>query len=236
MANLVRASSWKNQKPPPGARINWGHPLARGLYLANIGGRDELVRGLSMTPNGCTPGVTTPYGSAWKVPNGSFYATPPRLIGPRFSTFSRFMVTTIGAGDQTLQAMGGAASNAGWYVAVNTGDGIRLAFGNINYYTLSGTIQSSRPTDVTVTCPANGGTATGYVDGMRSGASAVGTMSTPTTSIWELGANGTGGGSGVGGIMTGSISISYLWDRVLRADEAAWLHAEPYAFIQGPGW
>jgi hypothetical protein len=52
----VIASRWRETKPPLGARVNWGHPLARGLIAAvpanEPGGpMYDLVSGLAMQPN-----------------------------------------------------------------------------------------------------------------------------------------------------------------------------------------
>src|SRR5678810_530534 len=102
---LFRTSKNTNTKPPMGAQINWGHPLAKDLvvyFVFNEGG--GIARSLVI------PYVPSTTSHSWKVGgiglSGSFNGTTdgikatdfPSTYTGRYSIASRVVPTTVSAG------------------------------------------------------------------------------------------------------------------------------------------
>lgn len=243
--NLVRARSWGQVKPPPGARIDWGHPLAQGLVFASVvnpqGGMPvDLVTGAQgAAANGVTAWGQKAYTEVqftkassqsvkWPA-SGPYMAVPSvglsaMVVGfhtaPTTSSLDTFLSNQSGNKGFGLFCHGGPifgyTNNIGSGTLTSAGPDLTAG----REYVILGTY--SRPASL-LTC---------YLDGVvRSSGACSLTLVAPGQGP-EMGHSG--GGDLGNSYTNGGVGLGYIWHRALSADEAQWLRAEPYAFIAPP--
>lgn len=243
MAVLIRPRRWGRVKPPPGAHIDRGHPLAQGLQVCVIlnGSSRPVDLALNQTctiPNGLTLGnsaygeelsrftsASSQYVNLGAVPMGGDLA--------QFTIATRFYVTGYAAG-QILVAKDRDTGGRPFTLDVSTSQNARFYVEggtdilNANFVTAANTVYSA------VGSWVGGGFMGFYRDGVL--------IESKTATVTSLAASPTvdlriGGRhySGFEDYLGGGLSYAYVWNRALTRNEAAWLHAEPYAFIQPPG-
>lgn len=243
VAVLIRPKQWGQQKPPPGAAVDYGHPLARGLVMAHL-----LNGGLTSFDS-----VSGRLLSATTI--------PPKVDqrGMRLDTQGMGLSVTAYSRPQppltvamSAIALGTPTNGAGYFGMVpdNAGGGpFATAFLDNN----------------------NGPVRFGFSDG-GSFVNIVDTVSAPTTvgvpfmavgvhrralgvEIWRNAVLGNSSATARGdvtynataqlfvGIPTGApttrnptsiVQWGYIWNRALTASDIQWLYAEPYAMFVQP--
>lgn len=231
-------------RPPLGAQIDWGHPLARGLLVAVPGADYETVRGGVSSNTGCTvrgtrgglglysPGGTGPKAE-WHRPTLTGLAATEFTLAARVSLTSAPSLAncfTIGANMSTTGTGAGDLRgillfNGHWYFWGGSADWDS----GVNFDT------TGTPRDVVFT--GDGSDAQPvvrlYLDGQlvaTSNGSLTGNLaalgSTNTPYVTFAGRHVSGGDS-----LTGALHRGAYWNRRLSNEEVAWLAAEPFAFL-----
>ena len=234
---------WTPQtKPPPGASVDWGHPLARGLV-----GDWSCLEGAGSATQDLANSVVCPLnGATWKGPSilcdaTSEYifcgdATVLNLGRLTFAMkFRRSAWTThaVLASHRTAAAIGHfflfALATATPAYALQFDDMI----GGVQHrWNTAYAPPQDDWTHVVITW--DGVTKKLYVNGAL-GNSAAGAVSgdlSPSGLSLYLGRDSLAAQY----TLNGEIEFARMWDRALTPAEIAWLHAEPYAMIQAPVW
>ena len=234
-------------KPPAGtAQINWAHPLAPSvcfLFNEEAGNVVDLVRGdrgVFENPANTTWQRTS--GGAGVTFNGSLdstidltsssarYASPPPFsvevwwnwqTGNK-NTYSGPMYNRVAsqAGFQLIDQ--GNGGGTGYNPSILPWNGTAEETSAAAYFPVQ-----SRPfnSKFLFTCVDYSTRCRGYVDGIEQAFQA------GTGGGWGTSAKAVNIGNGYQPI-SGTILKVSLWPRVLTANEAAWLAAEPYAFLR----
>lgn len=249
MANLVRSRSWGLVRPPLGATIDWGHPLAQGLRFAAL---YDSSRGLA------GPDLVTGYAPSTTPAAYGYPASGRHFPGVRFDgattagwNYGQLAGTNL-TGQISIMAI---ASSTGthWQDVSNpvlisrdsntAGRGYTLDVANNGgnaswrFYNSgggAGTLQATMTPDKLQHVIATDNTTTEsnfYVDGFL--IHNAGTTGAPSSTTANLRV-GRRDYAAFEGYWWGYISMAAIWDRVLSKQEAAWLYAEPYAFLQAP--
>ena len=216
-------------KPPPGAEIDWGHPLARGLVgclLFNEGsgiGVNNLVDGRNASI-GNTPGATW-RGQGVHIPDlaDDYIALPTARWNPNVGTFTLAIVpSSFTVNNYYWDSLGSrfllflsSATQVGLY----TGGSSRGAWTH-------GWSAGQRQI-LSLTWPAN----TLYVNGRFANDFSDGALGAIGATLYI--------GQRFDFTNRGADTIYEYCadhDRALLPDEIRWLHAEPYAMIQAPVW
>lgn len=243
------ARSWGQVKPPPGAQIDWGHPLAQGLTFCALfnerSGRPiDLVRGGMSAYTGTPPGWVRPgaYESDGIGGNYTKILTDKNLASTARATVrAKFWPISFGSGGDisTLVQKGdGSRELAIWFDAS----------ANWQYCALGGSTGSLGAQNVGVSISATVPLfydmvfAFGHhTDGDGGAAYKNGVVVMPLRVIaaanWGTAGAGTGLTLARGDVNHSTIVYDQIqiWNRYLRPEEAAWLAAEPYAFVIPPG-
>lgn len=239
---LLRPKRWTN-KPPVGAQINWGHPLARGLagcWVFNEGAGSvlDLVRGIVGTFVGGATWIRTKMGSTVAI-DGTAGA---RLdLGDTLNPASLPVSVVTHVDVKSLAATGGVfttdrttATHSGMFLLVRSTGAISLEFGDnlgggaANRRTkLTGASVVAVDVPISLVGVIRGATdMTILVNGIDRGGTYSGTggaMTHTTRSAW-IGASDTL-------ILNGRIAYVYFYTSALQDSDARWLTVEPYAFL-----
>lgn len=245
MTAVFKARTPEKQVPRGRVRIDWTHPLARGLKFAFLpgmsGGIDLTGNNYTLDPASAVSQAVSPDGPGCNhtVAN-SGYNGPTRsdLYGwNEFTLYAR--AYQIGSGSGNAAYLGIAENNADtfpWVVAElsSTGSGPTSALA-VKWQT------GGSPSSVTISAASAGsivgfggtfkvgGNATAYKNGVNAGSATFG-ASVPTSQT-----NGrlyVGQYMGVPTRFTNSIiTCGYGWGRELSAAEMALLDADPYGFF-----
>lgn len=262
MANILFPGRWTNQ-PPVGAQINYGHPLARGLFfyqLMNAGGgiaRTLLPNNLAPTTLGTVPSPTWSHGSDGSSPNfnGNWSyvftrqtifeptwvscVTKLRRVGTLTTSASPFCKAFHNAQSAPFTAYNlsynnGTSSQDTLNAQVANQGGTLFKGANIN----AGTGATLVPHTVGFSVGPNGsnGQIKTYLNGIIKDTTAVSGMTScgyDTTSTGNLIVSGINGSS-TQAVWSGDIYYIALYNRVLTDAEMEWLNAEPYALLATP--
>lgn len=234
------------QKPPPGARVDPGHPLARGLIgcwllnergpsLRNLGTERS---GLAATFSGSPAWAGSPSGPAldfvagdsdevvlsgdtadFAIGSGSFsYGVMWRSSSiNQFALTSRSSTTTAG-----YDFLVGAASIAG-NIRVRAEDGTAAiaapdtaGTNDGEYHFGWGVFTAGSPDSMQI-----------IIDGVSGGSNTSTLGSIANSQSLRIGNRG-------GTFYTGQVALVLLYRRAISLTEARWLYAEPYAFVRAP--
>ena len=243
MAVLVRPRSWGTQVPPVGSSINWGHPLAQNLvgawiFAEGIGNvAQDLAGGRNAVSHSAPTWAPAPglghtsicTANYWTIPNASVFGVPS---GGAFTLVS-FVGIPVGSSATQVTGLTIRASNPIMNVNCIPSTGT-FGFGSRtdggSFTNLTGAVGQFGDGSVHML----GGVAVGgamllYGDGRRLNGNGVSGPPTITVSTAGIGGDTI---SGTGG--TFACGPQYIWKRPLAPSEMAWLHIEPYAFIQPP--
>lgn len=231
MSVTSHVSSWGLVKPPAGARINWGHPLAQGLASVVIGSSPlNVARNTTGTTSGTvTRNNATRVGEALTIDGTSGFLeyddlpATSALAAPPFTALSFHIGSTGGV----VQSFGGSGSNGGGWKMSYGGTTATLTFGGVANYLTSNAWNANVPIVAGVSVNANGGTARFFRDGRFLGSSSVGTAIAAKRQ-YRIGAAFNGSTLEYFG---GSVGYAYLWGRALPDAEIAALYADPYCFM-----
>lgn len=248
MASLVGHRRWGLRKPALGSRVDWGHPLAEGLLscwllnegygsiLQDIAGAQDATLNTGSpiwqpTAGGMAP--TTTAGQYFAVRNPSVYGVPVA------TGMTICLVASVNASVGTQNGFQARAVGGSTLPIL----GLSSTYNSINFITWGSVL------DQLVLDPAPDhndqgrseqilATTNGAITSKKmyyNGVFAIG--STPlTNTIAGAGFATAGiGGNATDGAFVGRQSPVYVWRRELSAADAAWLAAEPYAFIIPPG-
>jgi len=231
-------------------RINWGHPLTRGLltYCYDVGGPIiDLVGGGTGKIVASTTHIArsvSPFGLGLKygATSSSDYFLMP--VNRRISTFGNSVPYTIacatfytGAPNINSVVVGPSdgSSNQGpvfWIDGTNTFFAVVLNNANTHDFAqlrTTNTFQSwvcAAPSTTTATLYANG-----KLDSSLSGIATTQSI-TGMSNIFNNG--NTGSNNYSGGAGNGLVYYYAGWNRVLTAAEALLLHSDPYCFLIYP--
>lgn len=254
MANLVRARSWGQVKPPPGAQIDWGHPLAQGLVFCALlneqgGAPRDLLTGLGgAVANGASFGRFADAGivfasvssqsAAWtgitgpvtRAPTAGLTVAGSMVTGPgNYGAASRALISTCNANKGYCLFLD-SNNNPRFVVNDNIGSGASSqAIGSIavpQFFSLRMSASYDRSTGTHL-----------YYRGTQQATNSGNTSVTFVApgQVPTIGNTGTGDTLAPIGFLDGGVGYAYIWHRSLTASEHAWLAAEPYAFIAPPG-
>lgn len=226
------------QKPYLGAQINWGHSLAEdmiGCWIMNEGSgaiiRDHAIGNdmdtVNLTPDWVPGGISCPTNYE------SFYRNS-NIVDDRFAwgtgpfTFATRLKVVNNANYQYLLSL--RSVDPGFALYPSGGTYFPYVYdGGVNGFT-SITISYGETSSLVISRESTGASKChGYKNGILGesitySSSIAGALSqivignsNPTASDYEC---------------AGVIYYIYLWDRALTADEALWLHYEPYAIFE----
>lgn len=229
--------SWGNQKPPLGASIKHGHPLAHGLksaWLINEGGGGLFLDVGSA--NHATASGTVPRSAEsvdfTATANSLVCASPSPVKTNRITVATWINPATASRGDlvtcwlqgssqsQFNLLYGLSANSPAFYISdgsslYNSGDSSRLMTVG-KWHFVVGTF--------------DGAEAKVFVDG-RIGAS---TATSPVLNTSSLTAIRFGDNAFGDGNFNGHMRSAMVWDRALSSSEILWLYSDPYAFVAAP--
>lgn len=229
--------SWGNQKPPLGARIKHGHPLAHGLksaWLFNEGG-GGLFLDVAGSNHATASGTVSRSAESvdFTAAANSLVCTAASPVKTNRITVATWINPSTGArGDLvtcwlqgTSQSQfnllyGLSANRPAFYISdgaalYNSGDsGLLMTVGNWHF--VVGTF--------------DGVAVRVFVDG-RIGAS---TATSPVLNTSSLTAVRFGDNAFGDGNFNGHMRSAMIWDRALSSSEILWLYGDPYAFIAPP--
>jgi hypothetical protein len=230
-------------KPPAGAQVNWGHPLAHGLVFAALfnegaGARVLSVAGghagsLSGAPAWKPTGLemlaaSSQYAEFASVPDGLFLGALSIVWAGTINTGSGFrhFAGKHSGGGGTVNPFDFRTTNdatpALYLLRANTGRvewqgaGVTLGVPHTCAFSSAAAIEDTSTAF--------------YIDGKPVTTSRlVLTTTGPPTGDGSALRIGRRGDNAVQ--MDGTVRHLYIWNRQLSAQEQAWIHAEPYALL-----
>ena len=247
MAVLIRPRRWGWTPPAPGSSIEWGHPFADRLELLHA--HPWMARPLHMpattivgttgTPTFDARGTLITNGKAvtytastrWDAMYQSSVGYSVAAIYVSRSTVSD--ETHFLSRDDSSGATGSSGSGRRWQFRLNNGTGASfIAFNDAVGNASAAATNAARDGKLHMLVGVcDWTTTTGNLrialDGRIAGTGNLsGTHANTATTNLYTASNGTGTNSAV-------IAV-YAWSRPLRAEEIAWLWAEPYALVAPP--
>ena len=234
-------------------KIDWSHPLTNGLLFYGydtgsmvidlVGGTTGTIVGTAdtggMTPNG--PGIAY-NGSTIYLPGSTRADIDAAQTSQSFSWACAYYQTgTVGA---YTRPFGRTANNAGlqpyanWDFEINPGGaGQNVVVSNYAATTIQSSPQwtgnasnvfTSLLSTVQVISLVNAVTL--YAQGQQAAQNLSANVATATNANANIMFSG-GSDAGIISNFTGKVYYGAFWNRVLRPDEAALLHADPYCFL-----
>lgn len=242
MANLVRSRGWGTVRPPAGAQIDWGHPLAQGIVACALtneqGGLPvDIARPHAFSFTGGPSWGLSLRGVGWQnaaAGNGGFGWATSEFVPTNGVTFMLRKFKT----DATARTVGfGVATSTD---GERCGGFLPYSDGTV-YWDFGGSTGNNRISKAGLTFKDD---LWHFVAGTRGmsitqngievavSGTAV-TRTATTTNAFSL--------DGLGGdelLLPGSdacvVGPGVVWNRELSLEERVWLNAEPYAFIAPP--
>ena len=228
-------------KPPPGAQINWGHPLATGLtacFLLNTGSgsADDFVYGYRGTLTNGARWVISQQGHAVDFDGVNQFISIPhtsKLMFPSsFTIVARILLNAAAVEDDVIVSKTLAVgSQTGYFFAEHNG-ATTIDFGFYNgvaYKVANGATGIGTNTWATVAgvFDDNADTNTVFLNGVQDGqVSSVGNVVSNTNAV-EIGSKS----NELGKTLDGQVAWVYLFDIAKTRAEIQWLNTEPYAFL-----
>jgi hypothetical protein len=226
------------QKPPMGARINWSHPLARGLDLAFVFNEEgssvatDLVQGRECTLYG--PGAAMANGGLELGAAGGWASVGDYDAWDGSATWSAIVVVKRGATGTAHGLIGQWGSTIARLLHFDAGNTVYgLAYDGSSFaQAQSAALATDLAAITTAGITQSSATAMQvHFEGRQVASTTFGAVTARNTTD-ELMIGSTGSIGTPTNILLGTIYAAYVWPtRALTADEHAWLHAEPYAFL-----
>lgn len=237
-------------KPPLGAQVNAGHPLAQGLVLCvpMLDGGGRTVTDLSFGPQangsfvGTLPWAQTSLGLATQL-NGSngnriSFLNPPKLQFTGASSFSIHLLVTKDGGDGTLRYLFTNDNNTGTRDLINcrfhdTSNQLVFAVGNSSQLgTVTGatavTAAASTPRSLCFVRDTQADQLRIYLDGKEDG---VATDASSTS--WAAPNDNWTTGTPNGIVPNGKYIQILVWNRVVTPAEIQELYVDPFVLLRG---
>lgn len=235
---------WLN-RPPIGAQVNFGHPLAKGLigcWLLNEGAGsttgDLVSHGLATIQAASTPWRTSQLGTTLFVTETPAHNWAKQTARAVVFPFSLVVIHTIN-GLTNLNTCSpfahgdGATNTNGWdmnYTPANPAVLQYNAFGagNVTFSNLSISVADTYYFSA-LTLDKNSGTVTGYLGKLGQ------TLTSQTGTSAAMGTAATEyeiGNFNEVQQWDGDIATIYYWNRLLSAGELNWLNIEPWALVR----
>ena len=216
-------------KPPKGAQLQRGHPLARDLVGCWLFNEGSGSRWNDLSGNGCVASSNSadivwshgPYGPALLFPGDAlkWVTLSGQVVAQSYSAFSLVLWVCGTGSTMGLVYSGGTdlylnvTSTTMTWRHVDIGDGTSTA-----------TVPNITSGWHMVGCSWDGARTTGIVDGRKyGGEAATGTMTIPA---WRLGVGGAGQE------LSGHVGLVAVWKRGLSAGESAELYREPFGMFR----
>lgn len=232
-------------KPPPGTPINWLNPLTRGLVFASFindggGSPKDLVQPVSNgTISGSVPWSPTSVGlglsHSGSDSNFLDFGNPAKLQFTQASSFSIYVIATVGGGSGALRDIFRNDTGAGrfCYFRVNTSNFLNFGFGD----RVGPSVGLAGATTVAVSIPrvrhfvgvrdVDTDSVQVYLDGILDGIT-----TDTTTGTWTLGSSAWMSKLSTGGEpYNGNICAILVWNRSLNAREAQELYLDPWKLL-----
>lgn len=236
------STRWGKQKPPLGAQINWGHPLARDIKLVYFLPSPHNI--VTAKP-GTISGIPGSDMRGW-ILDGTQYlqAAETVAVSPTKSLTVIAMGSTItlpGANTRDWAIAKGAASNYEFELCFvsnllvsNKAQFSLLQPSGVGFYRTVGgvtTIEVGRIYMVGGTWNINGTEASIFLDGKKEGSitTGAGTLAEGTAPV-QIASRADATSQKHRGLL----QYAAAWQRCLTVAEMEWLNAEPYAFMQPP--
>jgi len=232
-------------KPMLGTPLNRDHPLARGLrgcWLFNEGAGPLAWDATGNRNDGTLVSISDPpiAASGWNagLHGGAlaFDGTDDRItanslgIYSNYSICAQFRIASSVVTAQGLLAWGNEAASERRSLFLWDGGSGPLKLTSSTYASnVQGATGLVNGTDYfgVITVDA-AGAANVYLNGMLDG-SGTNTLVTPSSDAFHI------GNIGAGSFFNGQMSLAYIFDRVLSANEVAALYMSPYAMFEPPG-
>lgn len=239
---------WGRTKPPPGATVDWGHPLATnlvGCWLLNEGAgslaydvvakNNGVLVGPTWRPSnsgGPSLNFTSNYVNIGNVKALSFERDQAFSIATRFRTLSASLQQIFSKEDNGAPFRGWQLYTQGfvYFACITSGGGGNQAssqttktnYNDGNWHTAVSTYDgSSKAAGILIYTDGALQQVTHPQDALN------GTM--VTTSPAQI-----SGRQGANIPLVGGVDYCLAWNRVLTETEAAWLNEEPFAFVRLP--
>lgn len=239
MAVLIRPRRWGKQRPPAGARINWGHPLAAGLNWVipfNEGGgmpRELVSSSPAAAPNGFA-WANGPLGIGVRLLAASSqylsWSSAPNMFtvgsGATLVCLAAFDPTSVGAYGSFLNVDSGGHSLS---IQFNSGNPLSTWIDGSTAFAM-GVPPTSTPALLVARAP-------GVAEILPLGAAAP-LSGSSTVTLTPTGGNGNQILVGTDRTLTqpvgGLFCLAAMWSRSLTDAELQWLAAEPFTFMTPP--
>jgi len=248
MAVLIRPRSWGAVKPPPGSSINWGLPLAQGLYLCfpmneQGGAPRDLVRGLQTV---ATPGA----GSVGWAPMGGRRTVG---MGARNTGVGYWSLGAEGSAPLTSMPTTACTVMLARHTVAQAGNDCAFGIGTdsahecLAYISFAGTVYWDYGGGAGANRVSVGGLSLAddtwaFVAGLRGSMivqngvvrASQGTAISRMVGTETFGIGNGGGSSTNNAGNENRYGFFYMWSRELSLTEIQWLHAEPFALLNPP--
>lgn len=235
---LLRPRAWGQQKPPLGAQILPGHPLAHGhldgWLLNDLGGAADIrsLRGQTATQTNTADRIVTPAGPAVVATNSAtvFSAgVTPRLKPTSALTLAAYIYvpSAPAAVNQTMLHSGVIGGTGGYHLGLTTAALPRLIINSTTSLTSQAVTAGNA---YLIVGTWNGTQSRVYINGvLASGPTAVSAITYGSEIVQLMSSNNASQQLRAG------LVYAHIWDRALTGDEIQWLYTEPYAMIAPPG-
>ena len=241
MAHIIFPKRW-TAKPPIGAQIDWGHPLAIGLEEAWVvgdssgaevldsarGRRLAISSGAIVTAD--QGGLAVQYLAATPIRRANRANVPYHA---QTSFVARMQRITTGAASKSVAShhtTDGSASD--WYLYFNASDNLVIdipwVLGSVVVGSTAVTNLAWRDVGFTRSGVTGDWTYKVFYEGIEDGSAT--TASNPNTSDHDMNMGNLSSGD-TGKNFGGNISYGYRYSRPLAPVEIEWIHHEPFAMF-----
>lgn len=214
----------QNQKPPLGSRIDWSHPLSRGLvgcWIFNEG-MGNRVNDLSLNGN-----QGTVYGATWQDGGLYFDGADDYVVFSQASSINVPWTAEAWVYLSSRHSVGAAILDDG-SVSLRAeqynSDNVGVTEYGVADYSIAYSIPLQTWTHLVFVGVS--GTIYVYVDGIQEGTINA-TLSCPIDIIGKRGGASSD-------YLHGIIRAIRVYNRALSAEEIRWLHLDPHCFIESP--
>ncbi len=240
MTSLIRYT----RKPPLGKRINWQHPLARGLtgvWILNEHGGSIAVENVNSTQNTITGGNWQNGGLFLDGVNDYIQTVLSWDERNPYSVAFKYSAPSLSVADVMMGTK--STSDNGFLIVINgywggANDNNRMTFWFGKSTSDRATFVDSTVDDgndhsglATYQGNSDGGKGVLYLDGVEK-SSYTNANAGNSTQSFQIGQSSDAGGGTKNAFFNGTFQYIYIYNRELISAEAFQLHREPYAFFE----
>jgi hypothetical protein len=235
---IARQRLWKPTFPGDQPRVNWAHPLARGLthlYLLTDAAR-TVYNLAKLNDGGGSLQATVKKGSTPAGPGLTFDGSASHnltltkglvVTGVDFSSEIFFKVTSLPSSGFSFDMLSGPAESNGLLVT-NGGTNTVLAFDTDLTGSLSNTVLAINTWYHAIMTCTGGGSGNVYINGKADTANPLSVTGNQTNALTNIGGSSSQG-------FPGTIGWFRHWSRVLSQAEALQLYVDPWAMLYDTG-